>query len=353
MDKPLVSVVMSVFNAERYLKEAMDSILQQTFTGFEFIITDDCSTDSSRNILCSYEDKRIIVINNETNRGLTPSLNVGIGKARGRYLARMDADDISDYARLQKEVDFLEGNRGHAAVGSFANVIDKHSRLLRQCPHPVDDKAVRRYLKRDNCLTHGSVMIRMDCLQESGLYDETISRAQDYDLWLRLSERYCLANIPEYLYSFRVHPDSIGERFREEQKRCVLLAKEKAFRRAAAAFLKPDGAQDNQPVESGTPAAGKVVRNITDYVAGYLIDTEFQRRRYLPVRWLLKVVQVLTLGRLSPENACRRWAALRYSQQVGTLLKRCLHQGTPSPETARALASCMARILQQAMKPKG
>ena len=353
MDKPIVSVVMSVFNGERYLREAMDSILQQAFTRFEFIVIDDGSTDSSRAILDSYCDERITIISNDTNRGLTPSLNLGIRKAQGRYLARMDADDISDPGRLQKEMEFLDAHPGHAAVGCFARLIDEHSRVTRLVAHPVGDQVVRRYLRRDNCLTHGSAMIRMDCLHEMGLYDETITRAQDYDLWLRLSERYRLANIPEYLYSFRVHPGSIGEQFRQEQKRCVLLAKEKAFRRAVVSFIRICDASTGVKPGDDTPADHKVVRDITDYIGDYLADTEFQRRRYLPLRWLLKVVQALTLGRTGLETACRRWAWLRYAKPLGALLGRCSRQGTPSPETARALASCMARILQQAMKPKG
>ncbi len=352
MNKPVVSVVMSVFNGEHYLREAIDSILQQTFSGFEFIVIDDGSTDSSRAILDSYCDERITIISNDTNQGLTPSLNRGIRKARGRYLARMDADDISDPGRLQKEMVFLDAHPDHAAVGSFARVIDEHSRIIRLCSHPVDHRAVRRYLKRDNCITHGSALIRMDCMLEAGLYDETISRAQDYDLWLRLSERYSLANIPEYLYSFRVHPSSIGERYREEQKRCVLLAKEKAFARAVTSFLTPDDYRSGFPAGDSTPAAGRIIRSLTDYVAEYLADTEFTRHRYLPVRGLLKVVQVCTLGWVGPEDAYRQWAAWWYANRVGALLDRCQSKGMSSEETVHVLVQCMVRILKKAMKPK-
>ena len=351
MPEPLVSIVMSVFNGESYLKEAVESILQQTFDDFEFIVINDASTDSSGVILDRYHDERIIIIGNETNRGLTSSLNKGIRKARGRYLARMDADDISSPSRLQKEIEFLDAHPGHAAVGSFARIIDEQSRLIRLCPHPVDDRAVRRYLRRDNCITHGSAMIRSDCLVEVGLYDETISRSQDYDLWLRLSQRYRLANIPEYLYSFRVHPRSIGERCREEQKRCVLLAKEKAFRSAIMSLLVPDDNRCGLPDGDVVPAAD-IPRGVTDYVAGYLADTEFRRHRYLPLRCLLCLIQTLTLGRVAPAAAYRQWASVWYARRVGKLLDRCRHQGMPPEETAHVLAQWMARILKKAMKPK-
>jgi len=341
-----------VFNGEHYLREAIDSIFQQTFSGFEFIVIDDGSTDSSRAILDSYRDERITIISNDTNRGLTPSLNLGIRKAQGRYLARMDADDISDPGRLQKEMEFLDAHPGHAAVGSFARVIDEHSRVIRICPHPVDDRDVRRYLRKDNCITHGSALIRMDYLLEAGLYDETISRAQDYDLWLRLSERYSLANIPEYLYSFRVHSRSIGERYREEQKRCVLQAKEKAFGRAVTSFLTPDDLRAGFPAGDSTPSTTKIIRSITNYVAGYLADTEFKRHRYVPLRWLLKLVQAVTLGRVPPAAAYRQWASLWFAKRIGALLDRCQVEGMSPEETVHVLVQCMVRILKKAMKPK-
>lgn len=231
MHNPKVTVLMSVYKGEKYLQEAVDSILNQTFQDFEFLIINDSSTDGTLEILENYTDPRIHIINNEKNIGLTCSLNKGLKKAKGKFIARQDADDISMSNRLDKELKFLEDNTDYAAVGSFVKVINEEGNVVSTIEKPITDTHIREFLKMDNCIAHGSSMIKMSCLLSVGFYDESILKAQDYDLWLRLSEKYKLANIPKYLYFWRQSQENISIKNSNEQEHYVEVAKVKAKRR--------------------------------------------------------------------------------------------------------------------------
>jgi glycosyltransferase involved in cell wall biosynthesis len=237
MKNPKVTVLMSVYNGEKYLQESIDSILEQTFRDFEFVIVNDGSIDKTAEILKSYKDVRIKIVNNEKNIGLTKSLNKGLKIAKGEYIARMDADDISMSERLEKEIEFLESHQEHAVVGTFVKIMNENSEIIRLWDRPTKDIEIREFLKRDNCIVHGSVMIRKSSLHDVGFYDKFMVRSQDYDLWLKLSEKYYLANIPEYLYFRREHNDIIGMKYREEQLKYVEIAKSNALERQCANLL--------------------------------------------------------------------------------------------------------------------
>ena len=224
---PAISVVMSVYNGETYLRAAIDSILSQTFSDFEFIIINDGSTDNTRDILESLSDPRVRLFNQE-NIGLTKSLNRGLKQSKGRYIARMDADDISCPHRFEKQFDFLEKNNDYAVVGSFIKVINNKSKIIYTIEKPVSYSEIKEHLKHDNCIAHGSALFRKKCIFDVGLYDESIRTAQDYDLFVRLSEKYKLANIPEYLYGWRAHDQGISKKLKESQKYYVELAKRKS-----------------------------------------------------------------------------------------------------------------------------
>ena len=226
---PAISVIMAVYNGEKFLRQAIDSILNQTLGDFEFIIINDGSTDDTQNILESYSDPRIDLYQHE-NIGLTKSLNRGLKEAKGRYIARMDADDISYPHRFKKQFDFLEKNNEYAVVGSFVKAIDCKSKIIYTIEKPVSDKEIKEHLKNDNCIAHGSAFFRKKCIFDVGLYDESIKTAQDYDLFLRLSEKYRLANIPEYLYGWREHDQGISKKFRESQRYYVEFAKKKSIK---------------------------------------------------------------------------------------------------------------------------
>ena len=168
MTAPKVSVVMSVYNGERYLREAVESILNQTFIDFEFVIIDDGSTDDTLGILERYTDPRIRLVKNGRNIGLTESLNRGIRLARGKYVARQDADDISLPERLSSQLLFLDKHRGIGLVGTSFDIIDSSGRLCEQVILPTDNETLQELLWVRNCFCHGSVMMRKEYLDALG-----------------------------------------------------------------------------------------------------------------------------------------------------------------------------------------
>jgi glycosyltransferase involved in cell wall biosynthesis len=210
INNPSVSVIMSVYNGERFLKEAVESILAQSFTDLEFIIIDDGSTDQSARILENYNDSRIIRIKNASNIGLTKSLNLGLKKARGFYIARIDADDISKPGRLAAQIAYLNSNPQIAVLGSAYETIDENSKLIQTFYPPSCPLVITWSLLFGNPIAHSSVVYRRDIILQLGGYDENILYAQDYDLWSRITEKgfmISVLNIP--LIQLRNHKAQI------------------------------------------------------------------------------------------------------------------------------------------------
>lgn len=205
MTTPKVSVVMSVYNGEKYLWEAVDSILNQTFTNFEFIIINDGSTDGTYAILESYDDSRIVSVHNPENSGLTPSLNKGLALAQGEYVARMDADDVAMPHRFEEQVVFLEKHPEIGILGSSCQMIDTNDQEQELYQVPTSDLQIRWTSLLKNPFAHPTVMIRRDVLTQNGLhYDEAFQTAQDYDLWIRLLKHTRGANLSEPLIRYRL-----------------------------------------------------------------------------------------------------------------------------------------------------
>lgn len=209
-NKILISVVMSVYNSEKYLVEAIESILNQTYTNFEFIIVNDGSTDSSLDIIQEYmeKDERIVLISRE-NKGLPYSLNEGIEKAKGKYIARMDADDISLPTRFEKQIEFMQENQDIGVCGTWAEVFgdNRKNRLLK---HPINHDELKVRLLFSVCFAHPTVMIRKSVLDKYNLkYNLEYINAQDYELWSRISNFTNMANIPKVLLKYRVTENSI------------------------------------------------------------------------------------------------------------------------------------------------
>lgn len=230
MAEPRVNVVMSVFNDERYVGEAVDSILNQTFRDFEFIIINDGSTDRTREILSSYRDHRIHLFDQE-NMGLTKSLNRGLSLARSEYIARMDGDDISDSTRLEKEVRFLDQNRDVGLVGTFAYRIDEQGKRISLYTYKTTNEEIRKNIWVDCPFCHSSVMFRKACIDTVGPYREKVGPTEDYDLWFRITERFDTANIPEPLHAFRIDPQGITVKKRFDQLRYMRLVRRLAEER--------------------------------------------------------------------------------------------------------------------------
>lgn len=212
--KKRVSVIMPVYNAEKFLKEAIDSILVQTFSSFELLVIDDGSTDDSCKIILGYKDSRIRFLRNEKNIGLIHTLNKGINESKGEYIARMDADDVSRADRMLKQVYFLESNPSYGMVGSWCSIINSSKKIEYHTSHASLQFALLNYC----CFVHPSVMLRKSVLTENQLsFDSHFVHSEDYELWTRLLTKTKAANLPDYLLSYREHEHQISSIYREEQ----------------------------------------------------------------------------------------------------------------------------------------
>ena len=219
---PKVTVLMPVYNAEFYIKEAVDSILKQTFDDFEFLIFNDGSTDSSADIVRSYNDQRITFFDSKQNKGYVHYLNYGIEIAKGEYIARMDADDISHPMRLKKQVDFMDRNPEIGVCGTWFRIIGSNYTVK----HPTDDTKIRLSLLKDSAIGHPTVILKTDLLRKHGLqYDASFVPAEDYLFWVNLSQYCKLANLPEVLLQYRVHQHQISRDRRDEQNEKAQLVR--------------------------------------------------------------------------------------------------------------------------------
>ena len=216
--KPIISVVMAVYNGEKFLRDAIDSVLSQTYCDFEFIIIDDYSTDNSVKIIESYQDSRIRLIKNEQNMRLPASLNKGIRLARGIYIARMDADDISLPTRFAKQKEYLDSHLDVVAVGGSYQAMDEAGNDL-YVYHAKTGKKLARYYLMPSPMAHPTVMIRRDIIVNNNLfYDEQYSSAQDYDLWLRVIKKFKIDNLSAVLLRYRLQSNSISATKRQQQQ---------------------------------------------------------------------------------------------------------------------------------------
>ncbi len=208
MDKniknPKVTVLMPVYNAKIYLREAIDSILNQTFRDFEFLIINDASTDSSKNIILSYKDSRIRYFENKKNLGVARTLNRGLRLAKGEYIARMDADDISLPFRLERQVAYMYKHPRIAVCGTWLKALyDTKGEIWKT---PATHEEIRSLMLFHDAIFHPTVMIRTGIIKKYNLrYSESYPYAEDYELWIRITKHSLLANLPEVLLYHRVH----------------------------------------------------------------------------------------------------------------------------------------------------
>ena len=227
---PLVSVVMSVYDGERYLAESIESILNQTFGDFEFILINDGSTDRTSSILHRYEmaDHRVRVYYQE-NRGLIASLNRGCGLARGKYIARMDADDVSLRERLTRQVHYMEAHPMVGVLGTWVEYIDENGTRRGDWRMPTMPALIGWSLFFGTCLAHPSVVMRRDVVERLGFYRPEALHVEDYDLWVRASVVTRIANIPEILLQRRAWAGNIGSRHSQIQEENVVKVMQAMF----------------------------------------------------------------------------------------------------------------------------
>lgn len=207
---------MSVYNGATYLREAIDSILNQSFRDFEFIIVNDGSTDESLRIIKSYEDTRIVLIDNEGNKGLIYSLNTAFQQAKGKYIARMDADDVSLPDRLQKQFNFLEE---HTEIGvcschytQFEGQTEKSYTAL------TNHDEIFSYLLFNSSVVHPTLMLRNSVLKSLPIvFDANYKHAEDYELWSQLIFQTCFSAVPETLLKYRLHAQQVTQKHHAAQ----------------------------------------------------------------------------------------------------------------------------------------
>lgn len=218
LDNPRISVIMSVYNGERYLREAIESILNQTFADFEFLIVNDGSTDGSLEIIQSYQDERVRAINNEQNIGLTKSLNKAIRQARGGYIARQDADDISLPNRFEQQIEYFDKHPEIALLGTSVYKIDEQGKVVGRIIAPANPG------RKAKQFSHGSTMFKREVVDRLGGYNELFRYCQDYELWARIAKYNKVRNLTQVLYKLRFHGENIRSLKRNESALYHLLA---------------------------------------------------------------------------------------------------------------------------------
>lgn len=219
-NNPKISVIMASHNGEKFIKEAIDSVLGQTYADFEFLIVDDGSTDLTAVVLNEYKerDQRIKIITNSQCFGLTKSLNIALKQSLGEYIARMDDDDISLKNRFALQNEFLNKNPQVALCGTMGIVINAIGEEIGQKDLALSYPEVLARLLFNNQFIHSSLMMRKKVLDTEGFYSERFKKAQDYELVLRLARKYQVVNLPERLIKWRKLATSISHKNKEQKK---------------------------------------------------------------------------------------------------------------------------------------
>jgi glycosyltransferase involved in cell wall biosynthesis len=209
MSPPLVSVIMPVYNCEKYLREAIDSVLAQSYKNIELVVINDGSTDSSREIILSFSDPRIRFLENDNNSGIVFTRNKGLDSANGEFVATLDSDDVALPERLEKQVNFLSGNPDFGMCGTFFYSIDSDGKFLRKVKFPTNSRDIATFMTLGNCFCNSTVMIRSKIAKELK-YREKYDIVEDYEMWWRITKSAKLTNLPFYGTRYRVHGDNIS-----------------------------------------------------------------------------------------------------------------------------------------------
>jgi glycosyltransferase involved in cell wall biosynthesis len=205
-----VSVVLPVRDGERFVREAIESILRQTYADLEVVVVDDGSTDRTLEVVTSFRDDRLRLFRQEA-LGLVVALQRGVAEARAAFVARMDADDVSEPERLERQVGLLRLRPRAGMIATWVAVIDEEGRELRREVLPSEHEDLARRLLLRNPFQHGSVLLRRDALEAVGGYRADYGANEDYDLWRRLARSWELACVPEVLYRYRLHPAAVTQ----------------------------------------------------------------------------------------------------------------------------------------------
>jgi glycosyltransferase involved in cell wall biosynthesis len=289
MKDPQLSVVLPCYNAAAFLQEAISSVLKQSFTDFELIIIDDGSTDESATIISKQNDPRLKVIRNEKNLGLIRTLNTGIAAAKGKYIARMDADDISRPERFEKQISFLEKNPGIGVCGTWMHMI--HNNSVYKHRYQASD-TIKSALVFNNPIVHPSVMMRKNIFENTAhVYSMDYPHGEDYALWISLLEKTNFAVLDEPLIEYRAHAEQVSRKFNTVQRASVKKAQEIIFEHL--------GIQANEEEKE-------------IHFSLFLEDYKKTKTYYAAVeKWLLKLVaaneRIKFFDSIAFRNICGEW----------------------------------------------
>lgn len=231
---PLISVVLPVYNVAQYIKEALDSLLNQTVQDFEILVIDDCSTDETLDVVKSISDERIRIIYKEANKGLIDSLNIGFAAAKGKYIARMDGDDISPPLRFEKQLNILEKHSEIKACGCWLEAFGKENKIIKH--KEFHDEIVANLLLSCS-MSLGSVMMEGNWAKKFR-FDEAKKHVEDYDFWSRAAWSGKLYNIQEVLYHYRTHDTQVSTLHNQEQRKGDIAIKLFLFKKLQYNSLK-------------------------------------------------------------------------------------------------------------------
>jgi glycosyltransferase involved in cell wall biosynthesis len=227
---PKVSVLMPAYNAEKYIGEAIESILSQTFTDFEFIIVDDGSTDRTWENVTAYakKDIRIVPMQNERNSQICITLNNGLSVAKGKYVVRIDSDDTSPKDRIEKQVAFMDAHPEVVVSGGTVQICDASLTPTNLRQYNLTDDAIRAKLFRYSPFAHPSVIYSLDAVKKAGMYNPDLNDAEDYDLYFRLGRIGKFANLSDVIHNLRLSSGSISQTRGKRQERLTLYIRLKA-----------------------------------------------------------------------------------------------------------------------------
>jgi glycosyltransferase involved in cell wall biosynthesis len=288
---PAISVLLPVYDAGRFLAPAVESILSQTFADFELIAIDDGSHDGSAEVLAQFaaRDGRIRVFT-QGNQGIVATLNRALSLARAPLVARMDADDVARPDRLAKQIDYLRQHPEIAVVSGAVDVIDEDGACLRTDVFPTSPETIANELIHRSCVCHPAVMVRTEIVRSVGGYRRNAQLAEDYDLWLRISEVSRIANLPDVLLVYRLHPVASSRRHVVEQELAALAAR-------GAARLRRSGKAD--------PLAASDVRFPLRYRTMQLMFADAFSRPSFAISFFRAV-----LGRATEMGSMAEWSRL-------------------------------------------
>lgn len=308
-------MILPVYNGQKYLDEAINSVLRQTFGDFEFIIIDDGSNDRSVELLRSYSDSRIKIFS-RANKGLAATLNEGISYSKSTYLARMDQDDKSEPERFQRQIDFMENNPRSVGVGTNAKIIDKNGVELYSSHLPTGSEELRKLLPYTNPFFHGSMMLRREAVLSVGGYrTDTRHYVEDDLLWIELAKRGTLNNLEWPLYCQRIHPESMNNLQKAVKKRLRKIVTTYSI----SGTIEPRDLEFLQGIRNKQTARQK--RSTYHLTVGkmkleYLNDRQGSRKEFIQsfLSDPLNVKAVMNyVTSFFPRNMLLRWVCLRES----------------------------------------